>query len=85
MDGTLHEQIQLNGVLDSLENIDGELSVPDGVSGEITVPKTINGTTDYEKLRNKPSIESVVLIGNKTFDDLGMSAIDADDLISILK
>jgi len=39
---------------------------------------------DYEKLTNRPQIESVELRGNKTFDDLGLVPIDADDLISIL-
>lgn len=29
------------------------------------------GTTDYSKLKNKPSINSVELIGNKTLEDLG--------------
>ena len=39
---------------------------------------------DYEKLTNRPQIESVELRGNKTFDDLGLVPIDADDLIGIL-
>lgn len=30
------------------------------------------GTKDYEKLKNKPSIESVELIGDKSFEDLGL-------------
>lgn len=30
------------------------------------------GTSDYEKLNNKPSINGVVLIGNKTSADLGI-------------
>ncbi len=30
------------------------------------------GTTDYEALSNKPSINSVMLIGNKTSEDLGI-------------
>ena len=29
------------------------------------------GQNDYQKLINKPSIEDVTLIGNKTFDELG--------------
>lgn len=33
------------------------------------------GTNDYEKLKNKPSINSVELIGNKEFEDLGMTPI----------
>lgn len=44
--------------------------------------KLIDG--DYELLRNKPSIESVTLSGDKTFSDLGLSAIEADDLLEIL-
>ena len=32
------------------------------------------GTRDYEKLDNQPSINDVVLIGNKTLDDLGIQA-----------
>lgn len=28
-------------------------------------------TGDYEKLSNKPSINDVILIGNKTFEELG--------------
>ena len=39
---------------------------------------------DYELARNKPSIESIVLRGDKTFSDLGLSAIEADDLLEIL-
>ena len=30
------------------------------------------GTKDYEKLKNKPSINGVVLVGNKTSADLGI-------------
>ena len=48
------------------------------------VPKVVNGTSDYEKLKNKPQIETVELIGNKTFADLGLNPIDADDLLEIL-
>lgn len=39
---------------------------------------------DYEALRNKPSIENVTLSGDKTFSDLGLAAIEADDLLEIL-
>lgn len=39
---------------------------------------------NYENLINKPSIESVTLVGNKNFPDLGLTAIDADDILEIL-
>ena len=41
------------------------------------------GTYDYNKLINKPSIESVTLVDDKTFDELGLSRISQDDLEEI--
>ena len=55
------------------------------MSLNLTAPRSVEGTKDYEKLKNKPQIESVELIGNKTFPELGISPIDADDLIEILQ
>lgn len=46
------------------------------------------GTSDYNKLSNKPQINSITLIGNKTSQDLGLEPTiiditeqDIDDLI----
>lgn len=39
---------------------------------------------DYEELINKPKIESHVLTGDKTFDDLGLSSISHEELDEIL-
>lgn len=46
------------------------------------------GTSDYERLKNKPSINNVTLIGNKTSKQLGLqdemdslTNIELDDLI----
>ena len=40
---------------------------------------------NYEtRITNKPKIESHELIGNKTFEELGISSIEADDLLNIL-
>lgn len=35
----------------------------------------VTNTSDYDLLKNKPQIESVELIGNKSFNDLGLSHI----------
>ena len=43
------------------------------------------GTNDYEKLKNKPAINGVELIKNKSFDDLGMSSITNQQLEDLLK
>lgn len=63
------------------------------LSGTITSPKTITatigssnigGTSNYEDLVNKPTIESVELVGNKTFIDLGLDSIDVKDINNLL-
>ena len=38
----------------------------------IQKPTTIVGVSDYTKLLNKPSINSVILEGNKSLEDLGI-------------
>ena len=43
------------------------------------------GTNDYEKLKNKPSINGVELIKNKSFSDLGMDIISNQELEDMLK
>ena len=40
--------------------------------------------SDYNKLRNRPSIESVTLEGNHKTEDLGVKPIESSDLIRIL-
>lgn len=39
---------------------------------------------DYNALMNKPSIETVTLQGDKTFEQLGLKPLNADDLLEIL-
>jgi hypothetical protein len=41
-------------------------------SHKIELSTSYTGTTDYEKLKNKPSINGVVLIGDKTSVDLNI-------------
>lgn len=50
---------QTNMRVDDLESIIGE----------------VTETGDYEKLVNKPTINNVMLVGDKTFDDLGLTSI----------
>lgn len=58
--------------LDNDNNIDIDVSNNDDV--EINVDRDLGGggTTNYERLRNKPQINSVELIGNKSLEDLGI-------------
>ena len=42
---------------------------------DIDLNGAVASTEDYNDLRNKPSINNVVLVGNKTLQDLGISEI----------
>ena len=38
---------------------------------------------NYEKLRNKPQIENIEMVGNKTFEDLGITEISNIEILEI--
>lgn len=54
-------------------HLSGDINVA-ALDGMLDIAFTING--NYAELSNKPSIEGVILEGNKTFDDLHLSKID---------
>lgn len=61
--------------LDIDEEADARLALDENdISATLRLGECIvDGTDDYNVLRNKPSIENVVLVGNKTFPDLGLN------------
>ena len=59
------------------------------ISGQVSVKNRISGTVgkaakvyekDYNNLKNKPSIEGVTLENDKTFEELGLTPISAQEL-----
>lgn len=44
-----------------------------------------SGTADYNKLKNKPRIEGVELTGDKSFEDLGATALTNEELEALLR
>jgi hypothetical protein len=78
-------QVITGTITKSVKTIDGSISIKsNSLSGNISNRGIVGGTKDYEELINKPSIETVILIGDKTFEDLGLSPMNADDLLEIL-
>lgn len=73
IDGDISPLSNINGDITSLSNIDGNMTYGMGY-----------GTRDYNKLLNKPQIESVELVGDKTFKELGLDVIDTIELLDIL-
>lgn len=41
------------------------------------------GTSDYNKMKNKPSIEHVELIGDKSFEELGLENMDNMEILKL--
>lgn len=42
-----------------------------------------SGSADYNKLRNKPSIEHVELVGDKSFEELGLENMDNMEILKL--
>lgn len=73
---------ELSGTLSARSQLSGGLSNGRSVVGALQYG---SGSSDYNKLTNKPSIESVPLVGNKTFSELGMSPMTALEIQAILQ
>lgn len=74
----------LSGKLTADGTLHGRLSGGGTLSGGLS-QAIISYSQDYNDLYNKPQINEVELIGNKTFDDLGMSAMSNLDIWEIIK
>ena len=60
-------------------NISGSLTPRGNVSGNIGKAEKVY-ENDYNKLVNKPQIEGNTLENDKTFDELGMAPLSAQEL-----
>lgn len=66
----------MNNELIGIISSEGELK---GVIAE-SGPQGPPGTTNYNDLTNKPRIESVELIGNKTLDEIGIRIMTENEI-----
>lgn len=73
----------LRGVLSETKSLKGTLIAPSKNTINIMAGANVN-ETNYERLKNKPSIEGVQLIGDKTFEELGLENIDNLELMGLL-
>lgn len=64
--------------------IKGTITSKQSLNGELTAPKSV-GISDYEDLTNKPSIENVTLVGDKSFEDLGFYEASNQDILNLFK
>lgn len=78
---------------DEHQKVRGQLVNKDGshISGHLS-PKSrtlkgelsVGGIKDYNLMSNKPLINGVELIGDKSFQDLGLSSISGSEILDIL-
>ena len=77
-----YREISLSGNISAV-SMSGSLNADTGMSGSLNMAERVY-ENDYEKLHNKPKINGVELVGNQSFDDLGMSELTALDVFNIL-
>lgn len=74
---------EFNMTFDGGKSFNVTMSNGQGISADFGNVQTIE-TGDYNKLRNKPSIENVTLEGNKTIDQLGVRSLTVQEIEKIL-
>ena len=77
-----YREISLSGNI-SAATISGSLNADTGMSGSLNMAERVY-ENDYEKLHNKPKINGVELVQDKSFEDLGFSELTALDVFNIL-
>ena len=74
-------------------NISGNVTQKFKVSGDISAKQEISGSIgkphmvykdDYEQLKNKPKINDIELIGNKTSEEIGIKAMTNLEIEALL-
>ena len=67
----------VNGSVNQKSSINGGVTKNGGVNAGIERAKNI-GTRNYEELDNKPSINDILLVGDISFEDLGLLPITTE-------
>ena len=84
IEGTLSIAGEISGVLQPVGNINGEIQTVNEIKGDLSIPTERIVSDDYERLKNKPSIEGNVLIGDKSFQQLGLNEITPQEIDEII-
>lgn len=64
-----------------MDKLVGKISGVKQIKGSINIPKSID---NYNDLKNKPSIESIILKGNMTLKELGIDKISNKEIAEII-
>ena len=78
-----YREIALSGNI-SAATMSASLNTESGITGELKMPRS-TVEKDYEKLVNKPSINGVELIQDKSFEELGDHALTNFEILELMK
>ena len=68
----------------SAETLSGSMSAEMPISGTLKMADRVV-EKDYEKLKNKPSINGVALVSDKSFEDLGDHVLTNFEILELMK
>ena len=80
----MNETIDIDIEINTDSSIDTDIQTSDGEI-DIDIEISTGGTNDYNDLINKPSIEGVELVGDKTLEELGVEALTPQEIDELLR
>ena len=78
-----YREISLSGNI-SAAKMSGSLNADTGMSGDLKMAERVY-ENDYEKLKNRPSINGVELVQDKSFEDLGDHVLTNFEILELMK
>ena len=78
-----YREISLSGSI-SAAKMSGSLNADAGMSGDLKMAERVY-ENDYEKLKNRPSINGVELVQDKSFEDLGDHVLTNFEILELMK
>ena len=78
-----YREISLSGSI-SAAKMSGSLNGQTGMSGDLKMAERVY-ENDYEKLKNRPSINGVELVQDKSFEELGDHVLTNFEILELMK
>ena len=78
-----YREISLSGNI-SAASVSGSLNADTGMSGDLKMAERVY-ENDYEKLVNKPKINGVELVQDKSFEELGDHVLTNFEILELMK
>ena len=78
-----YREISISGNI-SVATMSGSLNADTGMSGDLKMAERVY-ENDYEKLHNKPKINGVELVQDKSFEELGDHVLTNFEILELVK